>query len=126
METLAIPVALIVVAVQLLIALALVVWGRRTAVRRGGGLAWRIAAWAPMVAFVIAVAGIGVTVAGLITTFRSLGAVSPAQKQQLLSDGIAQAMAATAIAVPMAWLLFVGSVVMFAVGSSMPQHASRD
>lgn len=103
---------------QLAFTVGLWIWGRRVAAKHGGGRAWRWAARMPVAALAVGFLGAGVTVAALAREFRAIADVPPAQKANLLSEGIARAMLATAVAAPVSLLLYLASVVVFIVGSA--------
>jgi hypothetical protein len=96
------------------------VWGKRVAARQGGTPGWRAAAWAPVAALVIAGSGTAVTLFRLVNTFHELGNLPADEKQAALSRGIEVAMGASSITGPVGSLLFFGSLVLFGVGSNLP------
>lgn len=95
------------------------------AANHGGGRAWRWAARTPVAALVVGFLGAGVTVVALVSAFRAVASVPPEQKADLLADGIARAMVATAVVGPMSLLLYAASVVVFAVGSARSSGPDR-
>jgi hypothetical protein len=111
-------------AIQLLSTVGLWIWGRRVAAKHGGR-AWRWAARMPLAALAVGLLGAGVTVVALVRAFRAIAAVPPEQKATLLSERIAGAMVATAVAGPVSLLLYVASVVVFAVGSAQSPRPDR-
>jgi hypothetical protein len=103
---------------QLLFTVGLWIWGRRVAAKHGGGRAWRWVARMPFAALATGFLGAAVTVAALTRELSAVANAPAAQKANLLSEGIARAMLATAVAAPVSLLLYLASVVVFAVGST--------
>lgn len=99
-----------------LFAVALIVWARAVA-RRQHGAWWRFARRLPLLGLGLTVAGLLVTVALLVGSFRAVGHAAAADRAKLLSEGINAAMIATSICVPLAWLAWVASLVSNVVGS---------
>src|SRR5688572_17377485 len=75
--------------VQLGVSLALFLWGRWVARRRAGGL-WRAAAWAPIVACVLAIVGAVVGTVLLVRGFASIANAEPTQKATVLARSISE------------------------------------
>lgn len=95
---------------------ALVVWGRWVARRQGGG-AWSGAAWLPVAAFGVQMAGMCITGASLVRAFSAVDAASPPDRAEALAASISNAMNATAILGGLGSVLFIVSIVVFAIGS---------
>ncbi len=105
--------------VQVLVALGLHAWGRWVARRRGGGRGWRRAAWAPLVAVVLSIFGMIVPAVMLVRAFDGIANVDPAMKATVLAENISAAMNATALFAVPSTLLYLASIVAFAIGSLM-------
>ena len=118
------------VAVQVALSLGLHAWGRSVA-KRHVGWPWRWAAWMPLVALGLVIAGAILSTVVLLRAFGSVSSVTPAERQVLLASGISSAMTWTAVLVVPAWLLYLASVLAFAVGwfrqpaSSAPADAAE-
>lgn len=105
-------------ALQAAFTVGLWIWGRRVAAKHGGSRAWRWAAWMPIAAMAVGFLGAVLTVVALVGEFTAIGDVPPAQRASVLSEGIARSMGAIAVAGPASLLLYVASVVVFAVGTA--------
>ncbi len=107
--------ALVSLAVQVLIAWALRVWGRSVA-QRQGGLWWRRAAWMPVLSLGAGILGTVFTALGLVWAFQTLSP-DPSQRVALLAQSISRVMIVTAVFALVSGLLFVASIVVFTVGT---------
>jgi hypothetical protein len=112
--------------VQLGIPAALFVWGRRVAASRGNTRGYRIAAWLPIVGFVLAQVGIIGTVIGLVHAFGALGRVDAQFRAQHLAEGISEAMNATAFGLGMAILLYATSLCVSLYGTLAKPAGGKD
>jgi hypothetical protein len=112
------------VTIQVTVSLALRAWGKWVASRQGQGIWWRRAAWAPVVALLLAIVGVGLTCAQLVHAFSLANLTSADQRSFVLAEGIARAMRTTGWTVPLSWLLYVASLVIFAIGSLRRRVAS--
>ena len=101
--------------VNIAIPLALFAWGRSVANRRGGR-GWRVASYLPLVAALASLVGFFFTIVGLIGAFEAVSDTDAASRATVLSQGIATAMWATAIGMGLSIVLYVASIVVFAVG----------
>lgn len=111
------------VAIQVLFAWMLRVWGRRVAERQGG-VWWRRAAWMPILGLGAAALGMAWTVISLMQAFEAVSKMEPSQKAAALEQAISQAMIPTVVLLPVSWALYTASLVVFAVGaSSQPTHS---
>lgn len=117
----ALPIAVAVIAFagQVLVSFLLRSLGKRVAARHGDTRGWRIASWLPIAALLIASVGLAFAFSGLFQAFDAVGHAAPDQRQQILEEGISEAMTVIKIAGPVAAWLYLGSVVLFAVGLSM-------
>jgi len=104
------------IVVQLIFSLALFAWGRWVA-RRKGTAGWRRAAWMPLVALVLAIAGVTASTLALLRSFQAIANADPAEKARLLAEHISEAMNATAFFAIPTVLLYLASVVAFFIGS---------
>lgn len=113
------------IAFHVVCALVLFAWGRWVA-RRRGTAGWRRAAWMPIGALVTAAVGIVVSVFGLLRAFGAVASVDAADKARVLAQAISESMnAAVFFAIPSA-LLYVASLLAFAIGSlASPPQAGR-
>lgn len=100
---------------NLVFPLVLFAWGRSVAKRRGGR-SWRLASYMPLIAVISSMLGFLLTVFGLIRSFGAVASVDPSQKAAQLSAGIAMAMWATAIGLGISVVLYIASIVTFAIG----------
>jgi hypothetical protein len=100
---------------QAAVAVGLHIWGRWVAARQGGRW-WRRASFAPLVAFGLGLVGVVVGVLFLHQAFTASG-TSAAMKAELLARGISRAMTWSACFFLPSWLLYLGGVVTFIVGS---------
>jgi hypothetical protein len=101
--------------VQVAVPVALVLWGRSVAKKRGGR-GWLLASYLPAVAAIASTVGVFFTIVGLIRAFGAVAHADPSSKATLLSEGIATAMWATALGVGASIVLYAASIVIFAVG----------
>jgi len=109
--------------IPLLIVIGLFLWGRSVAAKhdtRG----WRLASWMPIAGIVVHHLGLVGTIVGLVHAFGAVASVAPEQRASQLSDGIATAMWATAFGVGLSLLLYLASVITFAIGSWTPPASS--
>src|SRR6266487_5864644 len=123
-ESLLLGQVVIAFALQASISIALWYWGRWVA-RRHAGTFWRLAAWAPLLALALALVGISVSVVFLMRAFGAVASADPSMKATLLAKNISMAMNCSALFVLPSWLLYLGGVVTFAVGSLLRPTASR-
>lgn len=101
--------------VHVAVPVALVIWGRSVA-RKRGGRGWLLVSYLPLLAAMASTVGVLFTIVGLIRAFEAVAHADPASKATLLAEGIATAMWATAIGIGVSILLYVASIVAFAVG----------
>lgn len=116
MEALAALPALLGFAVHIGVVVALYAWGRRVAARHGG-VWWQRASKLPLVAFASELLGVALTVVFLVRSFGALDRVDASHKAEVLARSISNAMNASAVFVVLAALLYLASVVVFAVGT---------
>lgn len=102
--------------VHLLVALMLFRWGRWVACRHGS-TTWRRAAWMPIVAVLLFVVGVVVSTVMLIGSFGAVAHADAANKAQVLSQHISEAMNVTAVFLLPSALIYAVSLVAFTVGS---------
>lgn len=107
----------------LLLVLALFAWGRSVAAKHGTR-GWRIAAWMPIAGLVVHHVGVLGTVVGLVRAFGAVSSVAPSDRAPMLANGIATAMVSTAVGVSLSLVLYLASVVTFAVGSARAPAAA--
>jgi len=91
------------------------IWGRSVAKKRGGR-GWLLASYLPLLAATASMVGVFFTIVGLIRAFGAVAHADPSSKATLLAEGIATAMWATALGVGVSLVLYVASIVTFAVG----------
>lgn len=103
--------------------LGLFVWGRSVA-RKRGGRRWRLASYLPLVAALAPMVGVFFTVLALIHTFGAVASADPSTKARLLAEGIATAMWSTAIGTGVAVVVYIASVVTFAIGELQQPRAN--
>lgn len=101
---------------QLLFSLGLFAWGRWVA-RRHGGRGWRRAAWMPLVAVALAIAGMIVSTVALVRAFGAVASVEAADRARVLAENISEAMNVTALFAVPSTLLYGASIVAFSIGS---------
>lgn len=101
--------------------LGLFVWGRSVA-RKLGGRAWRQASYLPLGAAIAPMIGVFFTVLGLIHAFDAAATADPSTKAHVLSTGIATAMWSTAIGTGGGIVIYIASIVTFAVGELQSRH----
>ena len=104
-------------ALQVGVTWAFSAWGGWVARRRGGGGVWKWMPRAPWISFALLMVGAMVSVVMLVRAFGAVTNVSPAEKQRLLSDGIAVAMKVTAIFFVPGYLVLFAFLVAAVVGS---------
>jgi hypothetical protein len=109
--------------IQLALTVGLAWWGANVGRRRGG--AWRHLVWLPLAGLLAGGLGIGVTVLGLIRAFDAVESVDAARKADVLADGIAQAMTATAVFVPISWGLYALALFGCIFGWALPVRAAE-
>jgi hypothetical protein len=102
--------------VQVAISVGLYGWGRHVARRQGGGW-WRWAASAPLVALVLSLIGVTWGVVGLVRAFGAVSRVDASMKATTLALAISEAMNCSALFVLPSWILYLGAVVIFIIGS---------
>ncbi len=116
MEALAALPALLGFAVHVGVVVALYAWGRRVAARHRG-VWWQRASKLPLVAVASELVGVALTAVFLVQSFGALDRVDPSRKAEMLARSISNAMNATAVFGVLAALLYVASVVVFAIGT---------
>lgn len=116
MEALAALPALLGFAVHVGIVVALYAWGRWVAARHGGAW-WQRASKLPLVAVASELLGVALTAVFLVHSFGALDRVDPSHKAEVLARSISNAMNAAAVFRGIAALLYLASVVVFAVGT---------
>jgi len=102
--------------IPLLIVIGLFLWGRSVAAKHGTR-SWKLASWMPIAGIVVHHLGLVGTIVGLVHAFGAVASVAPEHRATQLSEGIATAMWATAIGVGLSLLLYIASVITFAIGS---------
>jgi hypothetical protein len=118
-EIIVLAVVLVAALMPLAGSIGLWLWGRHVAKNRRG-LWWSRLARVPFLALALLVIGVG---SGLVPFIRAMGSVAeaePAMKDQLLAQGIAEAVDCAALFSVPAGLLYVALFVAFAVGSLRP------
>jgi MotA/TolQ/ExbB proton channel family len=109
---------------NLIFPLLLFAWGRSVANKRMGR-GWRLASYMPLIAVISSMLGFLLTVLGLLRAFSAVANVDPSEKASHLAAGISMAMWATAIGMGISVLLYVASIVTFAIGElTRPRAAS--
>src|SRR3954470_17247375 len=124
-ESLLLGQVVIAFVLQAAVSLGLWMWGRWIA-RRHAAAFWRLAASAPLLALTLSLLGIGFSVVFLLRAFGAVASADPSMKATLLAKNISMAMNGAALFVLPSWLLYLGSLVAFAVGSLLrPTVVSR-
>lgn len=104
------------VGAQAALTAALFYWGRRVALRQGGGR-WTTASWLPVWAGALWLAGLLGTVGGLFHAFGAVSEEPPEDKARVLADGISTAMWATALLGVPSGLLYLTAILVFGMGT---------
>ncbi len=105
---------------QLLVTVALDQWGRWVSRRRGG--AFRYAVWMPALAFLLQVIGVAIATTLLVRAFDAVASTDPMHKAAQLAESISSAMSFSAPFLLVSSVLFVASVITFAIGSFLPRR----
>ena len=111
--------------VQGLITIGLSAWGRWVARRRGGGRLWAWAPRAPWISFALLTAGLAVSVTMLMAAFGRTSTVDAASRAHALSEGIRQAMLASAFFFVPGYLVLILFLIAAAIGSLRAPGAAR-
>ena len=110
--------------IQLAMTVALAWWGATVGRKHGG--AWRHLVWLPLAGLLAGGLGLGVTVLGLVRAFGAVETVDAAHKADVLADGIAQAMYAMVVFVPISWGFYALAVLGCIFGSVLPPVAPTE
>src|SRR5262249_41185064 len=98
------------------IAMALSLWGRFVARRQGGGW-WRFLTPVPFIALGMSTLGVAASVLQTLHVFSEVERGVPAAKVQHLAEGVTRGLSVANIALPVALLLSVASVLGLIFGT---------
>ncbi len=103
--------------VQVVVTGALAAWGRWVEARMGGGVLWKWARRGPWLSFALVIPGMLLGIWLITRAFGAAQSLSSEYKARALAEGISRAMNVSALFFLPGYLILLGSIVAFVVGS---------